>query len=78
MYPDTQLYIDGAWSAAASGRTAPVVNPATGEVIGKFAFAERADLDRALAAAVANAVWHATGIRVRDLPIRMEDLIAPA
>ncbi|HEY4957214.1 MAG TPA: NAD-dependent succinate-semialdehyde dehydrogenase [Caldimonas sp.] len=51
MYPDTQLYIDGAWSAAASGRTHPVVNPATGEVIGKFAWAERADLDRALAAA---------------------------
>ena len=50
MYPDTQLYIDGAWSAAASGRTHPVVNPATGEVIGKFAWADRADLDRALAA----------------------------
>jgi succinate-semialdehyde dehydrogenase/glutarate-semialdehyde dehydrogenase len=51
MYPDTQLYIDGAWCAAASGRTHPVVNPATGDVIGKFAWAERADLDRALAAA---------------------------
>ncbi len=51
MYPDTQLYIDGAWSPAASGRTHPVVNPATGEVIGKFAWADRADLDRALAAA---------------------------
>jgi succinate-semialdehyde dehydrogenase/glutarate-semialdehyde dehydrogenase len=51
MYPDTQLYIDGAWSAAASGRTHPVVNPATGEVIGKFAWADKADLDRALAAA---------------------------
>ncbi len=51
MYPDTQLYIDGTWSPAASGRTHPVVNPATGEVIGKFAWAGRADLDRALAAA---------------------------
>jgi succinate-semialdehyde dehydrogenase/glutarate-semialdehyde dehydrogenase len=51
MYPDTQLYIDGAWCAAASGRTHPVVNPATGEAIGKFAWADRADLDRALAAA---------------------------
>jgi xanthine dehydrogenase YagR molybdenum-binding subunit len=28
------------------------------------------------AAAVANAVYHATGIRVRDLPIRLEKLIA--
>jgi xanthine dehydrogenase YagR molybdenum-binding subunit len=27
------------------------------------------------AAAVANAVYHATGIRVRDLPIRLEDLL---
>jgi xanthine dehydrogenase YagR molybdenum-binding subunit len=26
-------------------------------------------------AAVANAVWHATGIRVRELPIRIEDLV---
>ncbi|MGZ8260362.1 MAG: aldehyde dehydrogenase family protein, partial [Caldimonas sp.] len=51
MYPDTQLYIDGAWCAAASGRTHPVVNPATGETIGKFAWADRADLDRALEAA---------------------------
>jgi xanthine dehydrogenase YagR molybdenum-binding subunit len=25
-------------------------------------------------AAVANAVYHATGVRVRDLPIRLEDL----
>jgi succinate-semialdehyde dehydrogenase/glutarate-semialdehyde dehydrogenase len=50
MYPDTQLYIDGAWCASASGRTHPVVNPATGDVIGKFAWADRADLDRALAA----------------------------
>jgi xanthine dehydrogenase YagR molybdenum-binding subunit len=28
------------------------------------------------AAAVANAVWHATGVRVRDLPIRIEDVLA--
>ncbi|MEA2169606.1 MAG: xanthine dehydrogenase YagR molybdenum-binding subunit [Solirubrobacteraceae bacterium] len=26
-------------------------------------------------AAIANAVWHATGVRVRDLPIHLEDLI---
>ncbi|HEY3636233.1 MAG TPA: NAD-dependent succinate-semialdehyde dehydrogenase [Caldimonas sp.] len=50
-YPNTQLYIDGAWCAAASGRTHPVVNPATGEVIGNFAWADKTDLDRALAAA---------------------------
>jgi xanthine dehydrogenase YagR molybdenum-binding subunit len=30
------------------------------------------------AGAVANAVWHATGIRVRRFPIRIEDLMNPA
>ncbi len=29
-----------------------------------------------MAAAIANAVYHATGVRVRDLPIRLEDLLA--
>jgi xanthine dehydrogenase YagR molybdenum-binding subunit len=30
------------------------------------------------AGAVANAVWHATGIRMRRFPIRIEDLVMPA
>jgi succinate-semialdehyde dehydrogenase / glutarate-semialdehyde dehydrogenase len=51
MYPDTSLYIDGAWSNSASGNTIAVLNPATGEPIGKVAHADRADLDRALSAA---------------------------
>jgi succinate-semialdehyde dehydrogenase/glutarate-semialdehyde dehydrogenase len=51
MYPDVQLYIDGAWTDAAAGRKLVVINPATGEPAGKVAHAERADLDRALAAA---------------------------
>jgi xanthine dehydrogenase YagR molybdenum-binding subunit len=29
-----------------------------------------------VAAAIANAVYHATGVRVRDLPIHIEDLLA--
>jgi succinate-semialdehyde dehydrogenase / glutarate-semialdehyde dehydrogenase len=58
MYPSTQLFIDGAWCDAAAGRTIPVVNPATGEPIGTVAFAEQADLDRALEAADRGfAVW---------------------
>jgi succinate-semialdehyde dehydrogenase/glutarate-semialdehyde dehydrogenase len=51
MYPNTLLYIDGAWCAAAAGRTLPVMNPATGKQIGTLAHAEKPDLDRALAAA---------------------------
>jgi len=50
-YPNTLLFIDGAWCAAASGRTLPVMNPATGKQIGTLAHAEKADLDRALEAA---------------------------
>ena len=51
MYPNTLLYIDGHWCAAASGRTLPVVNPADHKEIGTVAYAEKADLDRALEAA---------------------------
>ena len=51
MYPDVQLLIDGQWRAASGGRTIPVLNPATEEVIGTVAHASRDDLDEALAAA---------------------------
>jgi succinate-semialdehyde dehydrogenase/glutarate-semialdehyde dehydrogenase len=51
MYSDVQLFIDGTWRDAASGKTLPVLNPATGEPIGKVAHAEKPDLDLALAAA---------------------------
>lgn len=50
-YPDTMLFIDGAWTPAASGKTIPVLDPATEDQIGTVAWAERADLDAALAAA---------------------------
>ena len=51
MYPNVSLLIDGQWLPAASGRTLPVVNPASDETIGTVAHAERADLDHALDAA---------------------------
>jgi len=51
MYPNTLLYINGNWGPGTSARTLPVVNPATGGQIGTVAYAERADLDRALDAA---------------------------
>jgi len=50
-YQDTRLLIDNAWCDAIGGRTLDVVNPATGQVIGKVAHAGIPDLDRALAAA---------------------------
>ena len=58
MYSDTHLLIDGAWGPAQSGKTLPVLNPATGEQIGTVAHAGQADLDLALAAAAKGfAVW---------------------
>jgi succinate-semialdehyde dehydrogenase/glutarate-semialdehyde dehydrogenase len=51
VYPKVQLLINGEWSEAESRKTLPVVNPATGEVIGTVAHAGHADLDRALEAA---------------------------
>ena len=57
-YPDTELLIDNAWAGAADGRTIEVINPATGEVIGRASHAGVADLDRALAAAARGfAAW---------------------
>ena len=51
-YVDTQLFIDGHWQDAADGRSLPVFNPATGAEIGRVAHAGKADLDKAVAAAV--------------------------
>jgi succinate-semialdehyde dehydrogenase/glutarate-semialdehyde dehydrogenase len=51
MYQDVSLFIDGSWGKAAGGKTSPVLNPATGEEIGTFAHAGKADLERAAQAA---------------------------
>ncbi|NOG71001.1 NAD-dependent succinate-semialdehyde dehydrogenase [Roseicella sp. DB1501] len=50
-YPNVQLYINGEWRNARSGRTGEVINPATEEVIGTYAYAGKEDLDEALDAA---------------------------
>ena len=50
-YTDTRLLINGEWCDAISGKTLDVINPATGQTIGKVARAGIADLDRALDAA---------------------------
>ncbi len=48
-----QMYINGGWADAQSGRTYDVINPANGEVIDSVPFGEAADADAAVAAAVA-------------------------
>lgn len=70
-YPDTQLLINGQWQPAASGKTIPVHNPATGQVIGQLAHAGIADLDRALAAAEKGfAIWKNTSAHERQATMR--------
>jgi succinate-semialdehyde dehydrogenase/glutarate-semialdehyde dehydrogenase len=60
-YPATRLFIDGQWRDSADGRTLPVVNPATGEVIGQVAHAHLSDMNEALAAAERGfAIWKNT------------------
>ena len=48
---DVLIYIDGQWAPGASGRTLPIVDPATGAEIGTVSHAERSDLERAATAA---------------------------
>ncbi|WP_426957912.1 NAD-dependent succinate-semialdehyde dehydrogenase [Muricoccus radiodurans] len=50
-YPNVQLHIDGEWRDSRSGRKLEVLNPASEEIIGTVAHAEKVDLDEALAAA---------------------------
>ncbi|MCI0148889.1 NAD-dependent succinate-semialdehyde dehydrogenase [Paraburkholderia sediminicola] len=49
-YYDLNMLIDGEWISAKNRETLAVLNPATGEEIGRLPVATRADLDRAAAA----------------------------
>jgi succinate-semialdehyde dehydrogenase/glutarate-semialdehyde dehydrogenase len=70
-YPDTLLFIGGAWQPAASGKTLAVENPATAEQIGTCAHAGIADLDAALDAAEAGfRVWRKTPAPYRSATLR--------
>lgn len=51
IYPELQLFIDGEWISKGSRKSEPVINPATGEILGELPHATTEDLDRALAAA---------------------------
>ena len=70
-YPNVQLLIDGEWTPAISGKTIAVMDPATDEKIGTVAWAEPADLDRALAAADAGfKTWSLTSAYDRSKIMR--------
>jgi phenylacetaldehyde dehydrogenase len=46
-----KLFINGKWVEAASGKTFPTYNPATGEVLSNVAAGDKEDIDRAVKAA---------------------------
>ena len=46
-----KMLINGQWVEAASGKTFPTYNPATGEVMARVAEGDREDIDRAVKAA---------------------------
>jgi aldehyde dehydrogenase (NAD+)/gamma-glutamyl-gamma-aminobutyraldehyde dehydrogenase len=51
LKPETRAFIDGGFRDAASRRTFPTINPATGEVIAAVAACDAADVDLAVRAA---------------------------
>lgn len=70
-YADVLLLIDGEWVPAESGKSLPIVDPATDEQIGTVAWAEKPDLDRALAAAAAGfKIWSVTSAYERSKIMR--------
>ncbi|MFF0697938.1 NAD-dependent succinate-semialdehyde dehydrogenase [Streptomyces tendae] len=77
-HPAVRMYIAGEWCQGGTGRTAPIVNPATEEVIGEVPLATTADLDRALDAATEGfRIWRGTPIAERTRILHAAaDLIA--
>ncbi|MGV1751792.1 NAD-dependent succinate-semialdehyde dehydrogenase [Agrobacterium sp. CG674] len=70
-YPDVKLLINGEWRDALSGKTIAVSDPATDEIIGAIAHAEKADLDLALDAADKGfKVWRETSAYDRSKIMR--------
>lgn len=67
----TQLYIDGTWVDAVSGKTFDAEDPATGRRLASVAQADAADADKAVAAARrAFHDWSVTSGRVRERILR--------
>ena len=74
MYPEKlEMLIAGEWCQGIEGKTQPVLNPATEEVLAEVPHASAADLERALeASAEGFKVWRAT------LPIQRQAVIEKA
>lgn len=51
LSPSRQMFINGKFEDAASGKTFDTINPATGEVIAAVAEGDQVDIDRAVSAA---------------------------
>ena len=70
-------WIDGAIVSGASGRSAPVFNPATGEEAARVDLADDAEVDAAVAAAVAAfPAWRTTGLgRRAEVMFHMRELV---
>jgi len=67
----TDLYIDGAWTAAQSGARSPVRDPATGAAIAECARGGTADAERAVQAAkAAMRDWSALAAKERSAVLR--------
>ncbi len=70
-YPPVALFIAGEWTSGTGRRGQDVINPATGDVLGRVPFAEPADVDQAIAAAsAAFAGWRDLGPDRRSAILR--------
>jgi phenylacetaldehyde dehydrogenase len=74
-----KMFINGKWVEAASGKTFPTYNPATGDVLSRIAEGDKEDINRAVAAARAafdNGPWRKITVSERGkLMWRLADLI---
>ena len=70
-YPEAGLYIDGEWTDGTHSRGDDIVNPATGQVLGRVPFAGPDDVDRAIGAAgAAFPAWRDAGPERRGAILR--------
>ena len=66
QYTELGMYIGGAWCSGGAAQSAPVLNPATEDVLAEVPLATTGDLDRAVEAAVAGfRTWRAMPIARR-------------